>query len=54
MNVLWDEVTVKQKFIGAAAIINQVANGNLDNDNIRTEPFTKQVEFAVTSRQSGQ
>jgi AIPR protein len=52
MNVLWDEA-VKQKFLEAATIINQVANGNLDNDNIRTEPFTKRVEIAVTSRQSG-
>lgn len=50
MDALWDDAIVKQTFIDAAAIINEVSAGNLDNDNIRTEPFTKQVEAAIESR----
>lgn len=50
MTALWDDTIVKQTFIEAARIINEVANGNLDNDNIRTEPFTKQVELAISNQ----
>ncbi|MCF8277019.1 MAG: AIPR family protein [Flavobacteriales bacterium] len=43
-DVLWDDAAVRAKFLEAATLIYRVANGNLHNDNIRTEPFTKLVE----------
>ncbi len=47
MNVLWDDTLVKQKFQEAAGIVYEVAEGDLDRDIIRTEPFTEQIKLAL-------
>ena len=47
MKALWDDNLVKQRFIEAASIIDNIAGGNFHNDNIRTEPFTKKIEQAL-------
>lgn len=40
MEILWDDNMCREKFILAAEHVNAIARGNLDRDNIRTEPFT--------------
>lgn len=47
MDILWDDEKYKEAFIFAADIIIEVANGNLDRDNIRTEPFTAMVKEKI-------
>jgi hypothetical protein len=42
-DVLWDDAKSKALFERAAAIVRKAAAGNLDRDNIRTEPFTDGV-----------
>ena len=43
MDVLWDPKSAEELIIRAASIIEQVAAGNFQRDNIRTEPFTRKV-----------
>lgn len=50
MTTLWDDSIVRQKFIEAAEIVLQVANGDLHRDNIRTEPFTERIQLAASAR----
>jgi len=38
---LWDDDKCRDLFLTAARYVNDVASGNLQRDNIRTEPFTK-------------
>ncbi|RKR81825.1 AIPR protein [Mucilaginibacter gracilis] len=47
LKVLWDDTLVKQTFQEAAKIVNHVANGDLDRDSIRTEPFTEQIKIVL-------
>lgn len=43
MDLLWDPKTADDLITRAADIIEIVAAGNFQRDNIRTEPFTKKV-----------
>jgi hypothetical protein len=43
LNSLWDEEEYKNTFLQAKGIVEEVANGDLHRDNIRTEPFTEKV-----------
>ena len=43
MNTLWDAPKADDLIVEAAAVVNKVAAGNFHRDNIRTEPFTKNV-----------
>jgi len=47
MEVLWDDDRCKAIFEQAAELIRQVAAGNLDRDNIRTEPFTDRLKAMI-------
>jgi hypothetical protein len=49
MNILWDDVLVKQVFQQAAVIVEHAASGDLDRDFIRTEPFTEQIKLVLKS-----
>jgi AIPR protein len=50
--ILWDESKYKDLFINSVEILNNVADGNLHRDNIRTEPFTKQLIEKLKAEQS--
>jgi hypothetical protein len=39
--ILWDQDESTQLFQQAAGIVTEIAAGNLDRDNIRTQPFTE-------------
>lgn len=41
--ILWDEEKYKDLFKQSVEILKNVAGDNLHRDNIRTEPFTKQL-----------
>lgn len=41
--ILWDDEKYKELFRQSVEILKEVASGNLHRDNIRTEPFTKQL-----------
>jgi hypothetical protein len=43
MNTMWNDQLLKETFLRAVEIVDTAAAGNLDNDNIRTEPFTRKV-----------
>jgi hypothetical protein len=43
MEILWDASKADELFAAAAAAIDNVAKGNFDRDNIRTQPFTEAV-----------
>lgn len=42
-DILWDNSQADKLCARAAKIVERVANGNLDNDNVRTQPFTEGV-----------
>ena len=42
-NILWDNAKADALCAKAAKIVEKVANGNLKNDNVRTQPFTEGV-----------
>jgi hypothetical protein len=44
MEALWDDDRCRAVFEQAADLVRQVAAGNLDRDNIRTEPFTDRLK----------
>jgi len=41
--ILWDNTKADNLCAGAAKIVERAAAGNLDNDNVRTQPFTERV-----------
>src|SRR5208337_1145343 len=43
MDILWEPYAADELLIKAATVVDSVAAGNFDRDNIRTEPFTKNV-----------
>jgi len=42
-DALWDPIKADELFATASAIIDEVAQGNFDRDNIRTEDFTRRL-----------
>jgi hypothetical protein len=42
-DILWNSAKADDLCAKAAKIVEKVANGNLDNDNVRTQPFTEGV-----------
>jgi len=40
---LWDNTRVDELCAKAASIVEKVASGNFNRDNIRTQPFTEKV-----------
>jgi hypothetical protein len=42
-DILWDNSRADSLCARAAKVIEKVANGNLNNDNVRTQPFTEGV-----------
>ena len=44
MEILWDDDKTKQLFEASAAMVEMVANGNFERDNIRTEVFTQALK----------
>ncbi len=51
LEVAWNNEKSETVFTNASAIIEEVSEGNLDRDNIRTEPFTKLVITRVKAEQ---
>ncbi|WP_183578735.1 AIPR family protein [Mucilaginibacter sp. X5P1] len=49
MKVLWDDNTMKSVFQQATMIVEHAANGDLDRDYIRTEPFTEQIKGVLAN-----
>jgi hypothetical protein len=46
---LWDSMGADVLFGVASGIIDEVAQGNLDRDNIRTEDFTRRLTARCAS-----
>lgn len=53
MDILWEPTKADELILKAAEIIDKVAAGNFDRDNIRTEPFTQNVVRQFTLPGSG-
>ena len=41
--ILWDTSKSDKLFIRAAGAVHKAAEGNLDRDNIHTQPFTEKL-----------
>jgi len=46
-DILWDDDKCRDMFIDSAKRVQDVADGNLHRDNIRTEPFTNALLLSL-------
>jgi hypothetical protein len=44
IELLWDTAKAEQAFRRAAAIVEEVAKGDFDRENVRTQPFTEKLK----------
>ena len=47
MNKLWNDDEAKEIFKRAVKLVSDVSDGNLNRDNVRTEPFTKRLNNEI-------